>query len=289
MKTFYPLLIALLGLATNSYAQPAKELFEQGMDKAKKEDFAGALAMFDSSIRLKPDVSITRFYRAITLNIVDEPKRAIADLDTTLILDPGFYKAYLHRGIANRELTEYDAALADFSKAIAAQPDYAEAYFERGRLHQLLSKKAEGCADFKKSMELGYEQAEHRVKQCEDPKLSEEVHPILYLKEVAKSKKYGFSEKDPIKVGNGPDGGPGNQRRYIQLLRDKQNRPVTARRLGSCCSYESKGSPLGLGMLDRYEISFRDEKGNEKTEIIYISFYDYEEPKILHGFQTISK
>jgi hypothetical protein len=42
-------------------------------------------------------------------------------------------------------------------------------------------------------------------------------------------------------------------------------------------------------MLDRYEISFRDEKGNEKTEIIYISFYDYEEPKILHGFQTISK
>ena len=284
------ILMIVLLLPALSNAQPAKELFDRAMDKAKQEDIAGALALFDSSISLKPDVSIARFYRGITLNVLGESKKAIADFDTTIILDPGFNEVYMHRGMARLNLTDYDAALADFSKAIKTEPDNAEVYFERGRLYQLLSKKDAGCADFRKSLELGFQQAENRVKQCDDPKKQdEEIHPILYLKEVAKSKKYGFREKNPIKVGTGPDGGPANAYRYIQLLRDRQNRPVSVKRLGSCCMYQSKGSPLGMGMLDRYEIKFQDGNGKEKSEVIYITFYDYEEPKILHGFQTISK
>jgi hypothetical protein len=104
---------------------------------------------------------------------------------------------------------------------------------------------------------------------------------------VATDKRYGFSSEYPVKVGKGPGGGPANQKAYLNLLRDAQGNPIEYVRLGSCCSYPSESGFLGMAMVDMYQITYRNEDGKKKKDTIYISFYDYEEPKILYGFKTI--
>ena len=42
-----------------------------------------------------------------------------------------------------------------------------------------------------------------------------------------------------------------------------------------------------MALLDRYELTYRDEKGKKRTTVVYISFYDYEEPMVLQGFKTV--
>ena len=98
-----------------------------------------------------------------------------------------------------------------------------------------------------------------------------------------------LQKKNPLKVGSGPDGGPGNQRNYFDLLRDARGKPIKYQRTGGCCPYKSAhGMMAGMAMLDTYEIVYLDAGGVEKTATIYTTFYDYEEPKILFGFKTVS-
>ena len=64
------------------------------------------------------------------------------------------------------------------------------------------------------------------------------------------SELYGLISQLPVKVG----GGPADQRKYLERLRDAQGKKVNFSRLHSCCPYETK-SPQALfggGMLDVY-------------------------------------
>jgi hypothetical protein len=114
-----------------------------------------------------------------------------------------------------------------------------------------------------------------------------ELFEITELTKVAETDKYGFSPDFPVKVGMGSKGGPYNQRAYLELLRDGKGKPVEYRRVNSCCPYKSKNAPFGdVGLLDRYEIKYKDKDGKKKKAIIYISFYDYEEPMIPVGLSA---
>lgn len=106
---------------------------------------------------------------------------------------------------------------------------------------------------------------------------------------MADSEKYGLTGEFPVKVGTGAKGGPANQRAYLELLRDGQGDPVKHRRVGGgCCPYESENALLGgYALVDTYEVLYKDKDGNKKKTVIYISFYDYEEPMIPVGFQAI--
>ncbi len=115
---------------------------------------------------------------------------------------------------------------------------------------------------------------------------SSRIYSITSLKDTAANEKYGFTPEFPVKVGTGPKSGPANQRAYLELLIDPSGNQVTYERLGSCCGYPSENSPFGMALLDKYEIRFTDKEGKKKKRIVYISFYDYEEPKILIGFSA---
>ena len=116
------------------------------------------------------------------------------------------------------------------------------------------------------------------------------THSILNLTKTSKNAKYGFTPEQPILVGTGLNGGPANQEAYLKLLLDQKGKQIKYIRLGSCCSYKSKNGLIdGMALLDKYEITYLDDKGEEKKATVYISFYDYEEPKILFGFKTIVK
>jgi hypothetical protein len=53
--------------------------------------------------------------------------------------------------------------------------------------------------------------------------------------------------------------------------------------------YLTPNGILGRGMLDKYEITYRNESNEEVKAILFISFDDYEELKIPFGFKTIGQ
>jgi hypothetical protein len=111
---------------------------------------------------------------------------------------------------------------------------------------------------------------------------------ILRLTKKANDATYGFTSGNPIKVCAGPMGGPANERAYLNLLRDMQGKPIDYSRLGSCCPYKSDNA-LGGGVVDKYEIIYLNKRGKEEKVILYISMWDYAEPLIIDGFQTVGQ
>jgi hypothetical protein len=121
------------------------------------------------------------------------------------------------------------------------------------------------------------------------PTADTSLHSILYLTHTAGNDKYGFTPQQPVKVGTGPESGPYNSRTYLELLRDAKGKPLKYERLGSCCPYPSAHALFGPeALLDKYQVTYVDANGTEQQALIYITFYDYEEPLIPAGFKTIS-
>jgi hypothetical protein len=81
---------------------------------------------------------------------------------------------------------------------------------------------------------------------------------------------YGYDQKNPIKVG-GFENGPANERDYLNSLTGPNGEPVTYNRTGSCCQFKTSKSPYGMGMLDKYRVTY---EGKKDTVVLYINMYD---------------
>ncbi len=273
---------------TTAFCQDAQKYYEQGVEKARAGQLEEAIQLFDKSIALKSDEFVAWYNRGIAKTMLDRYEEALPDFEQTLILYPDYKKGYLNRGTTKKHLTDYEGAIADYTHAIQIDKNYADAYYNRGLVYEMLSKNDSACIDFNRANELGLKNALRKIEKCKDT-TKRITYSILRLTKTADNNKYGFTSDNPIKVGSGPDGGPANNRAYLDLLRDGMGKPITYERKGSCCAYQSKNALIGgIALLDHYEITYLNENGIKKTASVYISFYDYEEPQILFGFKTIS-
>lgn len=91
---------------------------------------------------------------------------------------------------------------------------------------------------------------------------------------------YGYSEKNAIKVG-GFEQGPKNERDYLNSLTGPNGEPVFFKRKGSCCDFKTSNSPLGIGLLDMYNVWYA---GKNDTVLLYINMYDKGKLKAPKGF-----
>lgn len=106
------------------------------------------------------------------------------------------------------------------------------------------------------------------------------------LTEASTDQTYGFSEKNPIKVGGvDKSEGPLNERRFLNALAGPNGERVSYYRDGSCCPVDSKNGFMGKAMLDNYRVTW---EGSKDTVSIYINMYDYGQLKAPVGF-TIKK
>jgi tetratricopeptide (TPR) repeat protein len=275
--------------STIALGQNAQKIYEDGLEKAQTGKLEEAIKLFDKSINIKPDEYIVWYNRGIAKSMLGKYEEALPDFTQTIKLNPDYKKGYLNRGTTRKHLTDYEGALADYTYAIQLDQTYADAYYNRGLLYDMLSKKDSACADFSQAKELGIKNAQKKIDKCNDTTTTE-THTILRLTKTATSDNYGFSPENPVKVGFGPDGGAGNNKVYLNLLRDPMGNPITYERLGSCCAYKSKNALIGgIALLDHYEIKYFNEKGKKAKASVYISFYDYEEPQILKGFKTVGQ
>jgi len=94
---------------------------------------------------------------------------------------------------------------------------------------------------------------------------------------------YGYSEENPIMVGNSGGSGPQNQRRFLNALMGPNGEAITYIRLDSCCPFKTKNGTLdNNGFLDKYSVVH---KGLDKEVILYLNMYDSDTLKIPVGFQ----
>ena len=285
------LLIIYLIVCNAAFAQDALHFYQKGMDAIKAEKYEEAIKNFDESIKLKNDEFVVWYNRGIVKSWLRRYEESIIDFNQTIILNPKYKKGYNSRGNSRQDITDYEGALADYDFAIKLDSQYIDAIYNRAELYQLLGNKELACKDFKLAYKLGDVESQRNVERCDDTtKSSRVMHSILRLLVKAENNKYGFSPDDPIKVGNGPKGGPANQRAYLKLLRDAQGKPIQYKRTVSCCPYKTPNAWVGgMALLDEYELVYLNEKGEKTTSKVYISFYDYEEPKILFGFKTVGE
>lgn len=96
---------------------------------------------------------------------------------------------------------------------------------------------------------------------------------------------YGYTEKNPVKVG-GISEGPLNERRFLNALSGPNGEKVFYQRLGSCCPFNTPRGFGGQGLLDKYEVYY---SGQEKPSVIYINMYDSEELLVPVGFRLASE
>jgi tetratricopeptide (TPR) repeat protein len=273
-------------ILTLAYGQDPVALYKEANEKASQGKFKDAIILFSKTIELQPENYYAWYNRGIAKSKLNRYEEALLDFEQVIKLDAEYKKGYLNRGIAKRHLTDYEGAKSDYSYSIILDPNYHEAYYNRGLLFEMLGKKDSACLDFQKAKQLGSTYANKKIESCNDTS-TRQINPILWLRKTAPNEKYGFTSDNPIKVGTGPNGGPDNQRAYLDLLRDSQNKPISYERLGSCCPYKSENGFLGSAMLDKYLLKYRSLDGKEMEAIVYISFYDYEEPMILFGFKTV--
>jgi tetratricopeptide (TPR) repeat protein len=287
MKELFIFFLAFT-LTARSVGQDATTYYKQGLEKAGAGKMEEAVELFSKTIELEPGDPFAWYNRGIARSRLNRFEEALADFEQVIKLKPDYKKGYLNRGIAKRHLTDYEGAIADYSYLIDTDPAYSDAFYNRGIVYEMLGNRDSACHDYKKAKDAGAVNMENKISMCND-KSPQKTNSILRLTNPAISDKYGFTEKDPVKVGAGPFGGPANQRAYLELLRDPKGNPVKYERIGSCCQYKSENGLMGYAMLDKYKIGYIDENGNPATVVIYISFYDYEEPMILMGFKTISR
>ncbi len=287
MKTLISIFTFLI--TAGIFSQDAESFYNDAMKHAEAGNLEQAILLFDKSIELKSDEYVAWYNRGICKIMLGLYEEALLDFEQTLKIYPDYKKGYISRGNAKKRLTDYRGAIIDYTFVISADPENTDALYNRGLVFEMLGKWDSACSDFQKALDLGFQKASKKTKNCNDPDYDPaKINHIIKLEQISSDPEYGYRPEKPVKVGKGPDGGAGNEYAYLELLRDPSGKPVKFNRKGSCCPYKSENGIMGIALLDKYEIIYRDENGIEKTVYIFISIYDYETPRVLLGLKSIN-
>ena len=141
-------------LAEGNRSISAETYFTWGNTKYDLGNYKGAIADYDSAIRLKPDHATAYNNRGNAKDELGQHVAAIADYDTAIRLKPDHATAFYNRGLAKHNLGQYFAAIADFDSAIRLEPDDATAYNNRGIAKNDLGQHVAAIADYDTAIRL---------------------------------------------------------------------------------------------------------------------------------------
>ena len=141
-------------LAEGNRSISAETYFTWGHTKYYLGDYKGAIADYDSAIRLNPDYASTYNNRGAAKDDLGQHFAAIADYDNAIRLKPDYATAYNNRGAAKDKLGQHFAAIADYDNAIRLKPDHATAYHNRGFAKGNLGQHFAAIADYDNAIRL---------------------------------------------------------------------------------------------------------------------------------------
>ena len=141
-------------LAEGNRSISAQTYLTWGNTKYYLGDYKGAIADYDSAIRINPDDAHAYYNRGNAKSDLGQHFAAIVDFDTAIRIKPDDADAYNNRGIAKIDLDQHFAAIADFDTAIRLKPDDAHAYYNRGNAKGDLGQHLAAIVDYDSAIRL---------------------------------------------------------------------------------------------------------------------------------------
>lgn len=126
----------------------AEEAFDRAYQKAKHNDFQGALADWSEAIRLNPAFTTAYYNRGYLRHLLGDENGALDDFNHALRLEPDYVEAYTHRSYVYYLRGAYALCVADLTQVIVRDSTNARAYSNRGEAHFALGQYDHALADF---------------------------------------------------------------------------------------------------------------------------------------------
>lgn len=287
MKVFFSITFLLLLLPSYSQQKTNVDYYNDGMKYAQRGNYKEAIQFFNSAVKLKEDDYFSIHNRGICKSLMKNYSGAIEDFKKVLEYQPDYVQAHIALGNSYKKLTYYDTAVTYYTNVLKYEANNVKAYYFRGYTYEAMMLVDEAAADFKKALELGATQLEKQVKYYSDTTKSypKQWYVVSKIKEVSTDPNYGFTKKNPIKVGTSKEGGGyANVLEYLGQLKDEKKQPVKFEKVKSCCPHKAPGFQ-GNVLLEEYKITYDTRAEGTKTATIYLSYYEYEAPKILMGLK----
>ena len=129
--------------------------FEKGLRLMETGDFAGAVALFDSAIKLGlGDIAEIYLCRGEALAALGRWEAAVESINAALEIEPYLAGAYYERGNIRVEQRAFDGAINDYTMAIHIEPEFEEAYFSRALAYEERKRYADAEADLTRTLDL---------------------------------------------------------------------------------------------------------------------------------------
>jgi tetratricopeptide (TPR) repeat protein len=96
----------------------AEELCAQGVLKAQRQDYRGAIADYNQALLCCPTYEVAYYERGIVRSVLGEYHKAIEDFNQAILLDSNFGAAYYERGFARFQLGDDLGAIEDYNQGV---------------------------------------------------------------------------------------------------------------------------------------------------------------------------
>ncbi len=130
------------------------EYYQQGLDKAKAQDYPGALEAFELALIANPNWAEVHYRRGLVYFDLNDLMSAVTDYSRSIDLDPRQKDSYYARAIVRLMLKNFSGALADIDRAIMFGRDHAPNYQLKGMICQKLAQRADAIQAYKMAASL---------------------------------------------------------------------------------------------------------------------------------------
>lgn len=130
----------------------ADAAYQRGMDRLGPGDYAGAIAQFSESIRVK-ETAAAFLERANAHKTLGHAQEALTDWARAIQIDPNLAPAFAARGTHYRVAGELSRALADLDHSVQIAPT-VDALYQRGQTYHALGQFQKAVDDFSEAISL---------------------------------------------------------------------------------------------------------------------------------------
>ena len=148
------LITAFILISNVSFCQTFEEYFKSGNEKARIQNFTGAIEDFSKAIELNQNFATTYFNRGLVKAKQNNFKDAVEDYSKYISLKPNTPKAYLIRAFAYARMNKNKEAIKDYSTYIEYTPEDSDVINSRGILRQTVGDFESALNDYNKAIEL---------------------------------------------------------------------------------------------------------------------------------------
>lgn len=132
----------------------AEPLLNEGLERAFKQDYEGAIALFSQAIDADPTYEMAYRYLGDIYRDLGHWQSAVDAYTHALKYNPAFARLYNSRGEILLVLGQYDEAISDFNHAIVVYPEDPVGYYNRGRAYTALKKYPQAFLSFRDALTI---------------------------------------------------------------------------------------------------------------------------------------